>query len=304
MKHWPATTEVPAALPGVATPIEHRWVQTNGVTLHVALAGPEDGVPVLLLHGYPEAWFGWSHQIDALVAAGFRVAMPDQRGYNLSERPGRVSDYHIETLAADAVSLAETLGYSAWHLVGHDWGAAVAWTVAYMAPSGLRSVSILNVPEPRVMLRAATRTRQFFRSWYILAFQIPALPEMAIRHNGFRNMLRNLRSSAAPGVFDDAAAVRYIEAWSRPGAMTAMIAWYRAAFGRVPSHAASARVRVPLQILWGEKDVFLGAEMVEPSAERCDHVRVIRFPDATHWVQHEESEAVNAALIEHVRAHA
>lgn len=291
-------------LPGVRSPIEHRWVDVGDVTLHVALAGPEEGPPLVLLHGFPEAWFGWEHQIDALVDAGIRVIMPDQRGYNLSERPGRVADYAVDRLAADIVGLVRALGHADWHLAGHDWGAAVAWELAFDAPAGLSSVSILNVPEPSVLLKAALSSRQGLRSWYMVAFQVPVLPEAFLLRDGAAPMARGLEGSARPGVFGDEALARYRTAWCRPGALTAMIAWYRAALRRPRPRPASARVRLPMQILWGEQDAFLGAELVDPSAARCDNVQVIRFPDATHWVQHEEASAVSVHLVEHVQRNA
>ncbi|MDA1329622.1 MAG: alpha/beta hydrolase [Chloroflexi bacterium] len=143
----------------------------NGLRLHFASAGPPEGQPVILLHGFPEYWYAWRHQIPALAAAGYRVIAPDQRGYNLSDKPQSVTDYGIEKLAADILSLADHLELQTFHLVGHDWGAAVAWQLAINHPERLRTLSILNVPHPAVMSRhLRSDIRQIFKSWYIFFF--------------------------------------------------------------------------------------------------------------------------------------
>ena len=301
MKLHPALPdETPADL-GLSIPIEHRWVDAGGVCLHVALAGPEDGAPLILLHGFPEAWFGWALQIEPLAEAGFRVAIPDQRGYNLSEKPGRVRRFRLDQLATDVIELAAALGWARYGVVGHDWGAAVTWQLVDTRPPGLVAAAVLNVPELRVMQRFVFTSRQLFRSWYIFFFQFPWLPEFLLRRRDWAALTRKLTKSARSGTFSETALAWHRRAWSRPGAMTAMIGWYRAAARRPPPRRAHPRVGVPMLILWGERDVFLGKEMVEPSAALVDDVKVIRFPEATHWVQHEEAPAVNAALIEFFR---
>lgn len=157
---------------------EHRKIVTNGVRLHVVQTGPQDAPLVILLHGFPEFWYGWRQQIPALAAAGLQVWAPDQRGYNESDKPVGVGAYRIDELVADVVGLIDASGLRRASLVGHDWGAAVAWWVALTAPERLERLVILNGPHPSVMRRHLTRSvRQLLRSWYIFGFQVPWVPE-------------------------------------------------------------------------------------------------------------------------------
>jgi len=298
MKSQDAVTDATPIDLGLNTPIEHRWIDVGEVTLHVALAGPETGRPLILLHGFPEAWFGWRHQIDALVGAGFRLAIPDQRGYNLSEKPAGVKAYALPRLAADVAGLATALGWTQYRVIGHDWGAAVVWQLVETPPPGLLAAAVINVPELRVMLRHVYRTRQFFRSLYILFFQLPWLPEWALCRKNGEILAQRLVDSSKPGTFGPEELEGYRRAWARPGAMQAQLGWYRSGARRPPPKRRQGPVEVPMLILWGEQDQFLGKEMVSPSAACVRHVEVVRFPDATHWVAHEEPAAVNAALVD------
>jgi epoxide hydrolase 4 len=162
-------------------PYERRLVKTNGVMLHTVLAGDENAPLVVLLHGFPEFWYGWRNQIDALADAGFRVASPDQRGYNQSDKPKGVENYRADILADDINEFVRALGYDTAHIVGHDWGAMVAWYLALYHPRRVDKLAILNVPHP-VVFQQTLRSdiRQIFKSWYAGMFQIPVLPETAI----------------------------------------------------------------------------------------------------------------------------
>jgi len=300
MQHQPALTDVaPCTVPGLE--VEHRFVDVGDVTLHVAFAGPVGGPPVILLHGFPEAWFGWHHQIRALAAAGFRVVVPDQRGYNLSEKPAGIANYRIDVLAQDIVGLADALGFDAWSVAGHDWGAAVAWQLAFTEPRGLQRVAVLNVPAPQVMQAHVRRPKQAMRSWYMLAFQVPVLVEVWLTRANGMGLAKTIAKDARPGTFDDHLD-RYAASYLRPGAMSGMLAWYRAAVRLPPPELPRDRVRIPMRILWGMGDPHLGSEMVDPSAEHCEYVAVDRYDDASHWVQHEAADRVNAVLIEHFGA--
>lgn len=287
--------------------LEHRLIKTNGVTLHTVLAGPEAGAPVLLLHGFPEFWYGWRHQIGFLAERGFRVIAPDQRGYNLSDKPRDVQAYRIGELARDAVGLADALGCDQINLVGHDWGAAVSWWVATLFPERLRRLVILNVPYPTLMAKAyrSGNLEQLLKSWYIYYFQIPWLPEMALSALNYQGLEQALRRSGRPDTFTAEDFARYKAAWSQPGALTAMLNWYRAAArgGLFAARPASGerqptRIVTPTLILWGERDIALSKSLVQPSLDLCEDGRAVFFPHATHWVQHDEAEAVNAHLAE------
>ena len=281
------------------TGVAHRYVSTNGVRLHVAEAGPEDGPLVVLLHGFPELWYGWRKQIPFLAAAGFHVVVPDQRGYNLSDKPSRVRDYATHVLAADVVGLFDSLGAERALLVGHDWGGGVAWTVAEQHPERLAALAVLNCPHARAFREVLLRSpRQLLRSWYMAFFQLPWLPEALLGARAGAALESALTGSTSrPDVFSEADLAVYHEAWSRSGAVRAMLNWYRAGLRYPPPKRPPERIETPTLLIWGEKDTALGTELCEPIARPCTDIRVERLPDASHWVQHEEPERVNGLLL-------
>lgn len=279
-------------------------MRANGVNLHVVQAGPADGPLVILLHGFPEFWYGWRKQIPALAQAGFCVWAPDQRGYNRSDKPAGLNAYRIDALAADVVGLIDAAGRERAHIVGHDWGAAVTWRVANRYPDRVATASILNVPHPLVMSHFLRRSlRQALRSTYIAFFQIPALPERLLAGDNCELMAEAMRGTAPPGLFPDGTMLAYRDAWSQPGAMTAMLNWYRAFVQRPPSWSPSPRIGRPLLMLWGTHDTALERKLAPLSMELCDDGRLHYLEGASHWVQHERPEEVNRLLLEHIRSH-
>ncbi len=277
---------------------EHKLIPTNGITLHTVAAGPEDGPLVLLLHGFPEFWYGWRRQIPALAAAGFRVLAPDQRGYNLSDKPRDLAAYRLDEMAADALGLIDAAGRERAFVVGHDWGAMVAWWLALVAPERVARLAILNVPHPAVFRRRLlSDPEQQKRSLYAAFFQLPWLPEALLSAADWRATERALRNSSLPDTFSDADMAEYRRAWARPGAMTTMLNWYRALAQRPIDDPPSPRVVAPTTIIWGMKDFALRGEMAAESAAECDDAELIELPDNTHWVQHEAPELVNNTLI-------
>ncbi|HZW03970.1 MAG TPA: alpha/beta hydrolase [Anaerolineaceae bacterium] len=280
---------------------EFSFFDTNGIRLHAAAAGPADGPLVILLHGFPEFWYGWRGQIPALAAAGFRVLAPDQRGYNLSDKPAWPVGYRIETLVKDVLGLIDAAGRERAFVVGHDWGGVVALALAAVCPERVEKLTVLNASLPQIMRRAVLRDpRQAFMSLYILAFQFPRLPEALWRANGFRAGLRSLRASSRPGTFSDAELARYTAAWAQPGAQTAMLNWYRASL-RFPFFVPDLRIKVPTRIFWGKDDAFLSRAAALETLRACTHAE-LSFLDTTHWVQHEAAGEVNRRLIEWLRA--
>ncbi|HEX5809452.1 MAG TPA: alpha/beta hydrolase [Anaerolineales bacterium] len=278
--------------------LEHSYISTNGIRLHVVQAGPKSGPPVMLLHGYPEFWYGWRKQIPALAAAGCRVIVPDQRGYNLSEKPKGIKAYCTENLVEDITGLIKALDYEKVNLVGHDWGAVVGWLMGVRHPEKLHRLGIINVPHPAVMRRFLQRDfEQMRRSLYALFFQLPWLPETIARIGNWRVAALAMRGSARYNAFTNEDIEKYKEAWSQPGAMTAMLNWYRAA-ARYPLELSNG-MRVPVRtlILWGVKDAALSRRMARPSLDYCDDGNLVFFPDATHWVQHEEADEINRQLL-------
>ena len=278
--------------------LEHSHIRTNGIQLHVVQAGPKSGPPVLLLHGYPEFWYGWKKQIPAFARAGCRVIVPDQRGYNLSDKPKGLKSYRVDELVKDVVGLIDALEYEKVNLVGHDWGAGVAWMMAIKHPERLHRLGIINVPHPAVISRFLARDfEQMRRSLYALFFQLPWLPELSLRAGDWDLASNSLCTSSRPNTFTEEDIQTYKEAWSQPGAMTAMLNWYRAAFWHRPEVSEEMRVRVRTLILWGVNDIALSRRMARPSLDYCDEGNLIFFPDATHWVQHEEADEVNRHLL-------
>jgi epoxide hydrolase 4 len=272
--------------------------QNGEVTLNAVAAGPKDGPVVLLLHGFPEFWYGWQKQIDPLAAAGFRVIAPDQRGYNKSSKPSGVRSYALTELVSDVIAIADQLGQERIFLAGHDWGAAVAWSVALLHPNRVAKLAILNVPHPSVMRRYLMKNwSQRRKSWYMFFFQLPYLPEAFLSASNFRRGAASLAGSSRPGTFSEADLAKYRAAWSQPGALTAMIHWYRAAF-RYRTKFSDCTVRVPTRILWGLRDRFLMAEMAQDSLRYCPQAELITFPEATHWLQHEEPARVSQILVD------
>lgn len=284
--------------------VEHRDIVSNGIRLHCAIAGPEDGPLVIALHGFPEFWRGMTGPMVALARAGFRVVAPDQRGYGLSEKPGGIDAYRIEEISADAAGLITALGRDRAHVVGHDWGAAVAWWLALTRPETVTRLVVANVPHPSVFAREVKgNRRQLRKSWYIFAIQAPWLPErLAFGGLTRRRFARMIAATGNPGSFDEHYLRQLQDAWSQPGAGTGMMNWYRASVRRRPQRLDDKRVHVPTLILWGRRDVALSDTMVQPSADLCDDVRVEYFDEATHWVLHDEPERTGQLIVDFLRA--
>jgi pimeloyl-ACP methyl ester carboxylesterase len=274
---------------------EHRFVNVGSVRLHVVQFGPPDGRPVMLLHGFPDFWMGWRRQADALASAGYRVIIPDQRGYNSSDKPRGIKEYTLHKLVGDVVALADALGHARFHLVGHDWGGIVAWATAAIVPHRLEKLVILNAPHPGVLLAHSLQSpTQFLRSSYVAFFQIPLLPEAALGAHRSALLVRALRGSSRQGAFDDKDIAAYRQAWEQPEALTAMLNWYRALRFR-PS--LKQRVSTATLVIWGQQDQALEFGLARRSLDLCDNGQLRVFENATHWVQREESSAVNAAIL-------
>jgi pimeloyl-ACP methyl ester carboxylesterase len=268
----------------------------GGIRLHYVEAG--EGPLVVLLHGFPEFWYSWRHQIAPLAQAGFHVVAPDLRGYNLSDKPKGWRAYDTSLLAQDVAGLIRGFGEQRAYVVGHDWGAAVAYAVAMNHPDVVKRLAILNVPHPTRMLEGFRTLKQLRKSWYMFFFQIPRLPEHLFARDGFSFGKRSLRADSKKA-FSDEDLERYAEAWSQPGALTGMINYYRAALRRSPGKAVAQMKPIEAEtlVIWGMLDRHLGSELAEPASEWVPNVRVERIPDATHWVQHDAPERVNELLL-------
>jgi pimeloyl-ACP methyl ester carboxylesterase len=292
----PALEALAAEHPSAA--LRARFVEARGLRLHVVEAGPADGPPVLLLHGFPEFWWGWRRQLPALAAAGWRAVAPDLPGYNLSDKPRGLAPYGLDALTDVLGALLDGLGPGAHPVFGHDWGGAVAWWGALRFPERISRLVISNVPHPAV-LRAALRTNreQRRRSRYMAYFQLPWLPERKLAAGGFAPLRAIFRRTSREGTFSGADLDRYAAALARPRALRATLNWYRAALWRPPRRPPHRVVEPPTLILWGENDSALGRELAEPSAARCREAELVFLSGAGHWAQHEAADEVNRRLL-------
>jgi epoxide hydrolase 4 len=295
----------PAPVRGLIT---HHYADLPGgrparIRLHVVTAGPQDGPLVVLLHGFPEAWFSWQHQIDALVAAGYRVLAPDMRGYNLSDKPEGIASYRIEHLVGDVAALIHWAGAERATVVGHDWGANVAWNFAMRHAEMLDRLVTMNVPHPATMKAAFTNPAQLLRSWYAFAFQFPWLPERMFLARDVAVLRNTLQvDPVREGAFTEENIERYVEAMRQPGAVTGGMNYYRAAFRQSQEQTIRvAPVVAPVLVIWGERDRFIGRQYACPLPALAPNARVVRLPDASHWVQNDRSERVNQLLLEFLK---
>ena len=287
-------------LSGICSPLEFRVFHINGIALHVVLAGPARGKPLLFLHGFPEFWFAWRHQIDHFVSSGYRVIIPDQRGYNLSDKPAGIASYSIDLLAEDVAGVLDSVTDSKAFVVGHDWGAGVTWYLAARYSERVSRAAIMSGPHPRVFIKNLTiNPTQLRKSLYSLFFQLPWLPERVLRRRDWAALVRALRDTSPPGVFSDRDLEQYKKSWARKDALTAMLNWYRAAILHPSKFALDSkisRVKVPALVIWGRNDQFLDQALARESLLYCDDGHLEIFETATHWVQHEEPAQVNTLL--------
>lgn len=280
----------------------HREGRVNGIRLHWVEQG--EGPLVVLLHGFPEFWYAWRHQLPALAAAGFRAVAPDLRGYNLSDKPRGVRAYRIEALLGDLEGLIALLGVEQGgaraHVVGHDWGGAFAWYAPLFLPERLLSLSLLNAPHPlafRRELKSSPAQRK--KSSYVFFFQLPWLPERRIRAGNFAAVEKMLRRDPVrTGAFTDEDVRAYKDALARPGALTAAVNWYRAAL-RFPPRVGGRSWPEGLKtlVVWGERDRYLGPGLLEGLDRWVPNLTVERIPDASHWVQADAPGRVNELLV-------
>jgi pimeloyl-ACP methyl ester carboxylesterase len=282
---------------------QHQFIETNNIRLHCVTQG--QGELVILLHGFPEFWYSWRHQIPAL-ARHFKVVVPDLRGYNYSDKPQ--SGYDLDTLSADIQGLIERLGYVRAHIAGHDWGGAIAWHLAQKFPQVIERLAVLNAPHPQQFLHElAGNLDQLRRSWYVLAFQIPGIPEWLIRQN-LKNFVQEVFRGQAvrKGAFSAEDNQIYQEALEKPGVIASAMNYYRQlltpqnwlnTWGRQPSP-----VTVPTLILWSEEDALLSQKLTEGMERLISAPFKLKLvPDCGHWMQQEVPQTVNRELLNFFR---
>jgi pimeloyl-ACP methyl ester carboxylesterase len=274
---------------------EHRFLTANGVRFHYVTQGR--GELVLLLHGFPECWYSWRHQVPSLAAAGYRVVAPDMRGYNLTDKPR--GGYNIESLVDDVVAIAHELGEERAHVAGHDWGGIVAWQTAWRHPEFVRSLAVLNAPHPTAFARYVRRSpRQMLNSTYVLFFQVPRLPERLLTRRGASAIPSAFRRSAVrPDAFTDADLEVFRQAMLRPGAARATLAYYRQAVRQGPAVLPDSPITVPTLVLWGTGDPILRQESNRALEAWVTDLEFKAIEDCGHWTQQEQPETVNRELL-------
>lgn len=277
-----------------------RTVSANGFDFRVQEAGSGDRL-ALCLHGFPELGFSWRHQLPVLADLGYRAWAPDLRGYGATRpRPRRRRDYRTPLLIDDVAALIDAADPSETVLIGHDWGAALAWSFAIQQVRPLDRLIIMNVPHPARFERGLRSLRQLRKSWYILFFQLPWLPEFALGRNDARVVGQAFSQMAVhPERFDDEVLGVYRRAASQPGALRAMVNWYRGAL--LSSRAMRPRggyptIETPTLMVWGEQDTALGRELAEGTDEYVADLTVRFIADASHWVQQDQPDVVNEML--------
>ena len=272
------------------------FLETNGVRLHYVTQG--QGPLMLFLHGFPECWYSWRHQLDYFAAHYTCVAL-DLRGYNDSDKPEGLEAYRLSILVEDVRGAIGALGYERAIVVGHDWGGAIAWALADTYPEWLSSLIVMNIPHPAKFVEGLRTPQQLLRSWYIGAFQLPLLPELLLQAGDYWVIEQALRGMAVDKTtFSDADLRIYKTAAAKPGALTAMVNYYRA-FALSGEWQRSWRVLdTPTLLIWGEDDVALGKELSFGTEAYVRDLQLRYIPQCSHWVQQERPDQVNALISE------
>ena len=263
-----------------------------GLRFDVLDSGPADAPAVVLLHGFPQHLSTFEAVAGRLNAEGLRTLTPSERGYTPAARPTRRRDYRTAATAADVIALLDTAGLAKAHIVGHDWGGNQAWGVAGWHPDRVASLTALSTPHPAALLKSVWTSRQGLRSWYMVLFQLPALPERLAQ----RTLAKFLHDGGLPDDFVD----RYAAAMAEPGALTGALNWYRGIpFSRRPP---LGRITVPTTYVWGRDDPALARRAVELTADYVAGPYEVVELEAGHWLPETEPEAIADAILARVRS--
>jgi epoxide hydrolase 4 len=278
-------------------PLRHERVVTDGIALHVTIAG--EGPPIVLLHGFPEHWWSWRFQIPVLARAGYSVWAPDLRGYNGSDRPEPITAYGLRHLVSDAAALVRATGAARAHVIGHDWGGIIAWTLAGYHPELIDRLIILNAPHMKIYARKVWRSTQFLRSAYVPLFATPVLAERVLRARDFMLLRRSIRSLAVRAqAIGDRDIDCYVDALRPAGALRAALAYYRANMrGDAMRWAAAARISAETLLIWAMHDPALSPVLIDGIEDVAPRARVHQIKNCGHWVQAEAAAEVNEMLL-------
>jgi pimeloyl-ACP methyl ester carboxylesterase len=274
---------------------QHDCIHTNGINLHYVTQG--EGPLIVFLHGFPDFWYSWRHQIPEF-AKDYKVVAPDLRGYNDSDKPASKEAYTMPEFIADIKGLIEGLGYQQCILVGHDWGGIIAWNFAYAHPEMLSQLVILNAPHVAKFAEGLMLPQQLLRSWYIFFFQVPFLPEMLLQFDDFKAIetaFAALKNN--PNIFTEADLNFYKDAFAKRGALTAAINYYRNFFQPELLSRKWSILEIPTLMIWGEQDKALGKELSYGTEQYVKDFRIRYIPESSHWVQQQYPDLVN----QHIR---
>jgi epoxide hydrolase 4 len=275
---------------------EHAYISVNGIRLHYVTQG--EGPLMLMLHGFPEFWYSWRYQIP-IFAERYKVVAVDLRGYNDSDKPSEQSSYHLSNLVEDIKGVIYELGYEHCILVGHDWGGIIVWTFGSDYPEWVERLIILNAPHPAKFIEGLRTLPQLLKSWYILLFQIPLLPEWILSQNNCAVLAKILTQTAiSPETFPPDAIAAYRKAAAKPGAIAAMLSYYRNLF-RIRRFKEDWGILQPSTLLiWGESDMALGKELTLGTQEYVRDLQIRYIPNCSHWVQQEKPQLVNRYILD------
>lgn len=270
--------------------IEEKYIKINGITLHTIITG--SGEPLILLHGFPDFWYGWKNIILGLKDK-FQLIVPDMRGYNLSDKPDGIENYKLDILIEDIKGLSENLGITEFNLAGHDWGGMVSWALAEKYPEILKKLIILNAPHPKIFRKLITKDNdQKKASGYIVRFLKEG--ESFLFENNFQALQLSVFGTAKnKKAFSEFDKEKYIEAWSQPGALTGGVNYYRA---NRSYEEWSGIINVPTLVIFGMKDIFVLPKVLEGLEDFIKDLKIVRIENASHWVMHDDPEMVNSSI--------
>jgi pimeloyl-ACP methyl ester carboxylesterase len=281
---------------------EGHFIEANGLRFAYDEAGSGPDI-ALCLHGFPESRFSWRHQLPVLAGAGWHAVAPDLRGYGQTSRPAGRAAYRMDALVADVAALFDAFGARRRLLIAHDWGALIAWMFAIERVRPLDGLIIMNVPHPAVFARVLRGSlAQLRRSWYVFFFQLPVVPELMLGARGARAVGEAFVGMAVDkSAFPEDVLAHYRGNALAPGALTAMINYYRANFWGLARARDAARIEVPVLMIWGEEDTALGLELTEGYEGHVTDFTLAQLPGVSHWVQQEAPEKVNARMLSWMR---
>ena len=277
---------------------QEDYIITNGINLHYVTQG--EGSLMLMLHGFPEFWYSWRHQIPEF-ARDYKVVALDLRGYNESDKPKEPEAYKMEELLKDVAGVIRGLGYKSCILVGHDWGGAIAWSFAYAYPDLVDKLIVMNLPHPAKFMEGLKTPQQLVKSWYIFLFQLPWLPELLLQWNDYQAIESLFAGTAIDQTaFSTTDIEAYKDAAAKRGALTAMLNYYRNVFPSLFNEKQPEWnvLNIPTLMIWGEEDIALGKELTYGTEKLVNSLQIKYIPNCSHWVQQEQPQLVNQYMRE------